>query len=210
MPAKGNPIHWVQTVLKPGDVFIDGGANVGTVTEAAAKIVGSKGRVIAVEPDHRCSDALKALQAKYPQIVLEFVPLGDGHDAEFFESTDSPHSSLYERNVKQPYIAVPIHTVRITHLLIEHHPVSAVKLDLQGAEPLIVTDSALDLCQQWCVELWPWGTRGLDDMVTRFKHHGFTPHWMDDGYPEAPYDDLLAYVNGTHGVNEHINVVFTR
>lgn len=39
--------------LKPGDVVIDCGANIGLFTVKSAKIVGEEGKVIAIEPDER-------------------------------------------------------------------------------------------------------------------------------------------------------------
>jgi hypothetical protein len=40
----------IASVLRPGDVFIDIGANVGFYTILASKRVGEKGRVYAIEP----------------------------------------------------------------------------------------------------------------------------------------------------------------
>ncbi len=45
--------NFVISVLKPGDVFVDVGANVGYYTLMAAAKVGEKGRVIACEPEER-------------------------------------------------------------------------------------------------------------------------------------------------------------
>jgi FkbM family methyltransferase len=42
--------HFMKSLLKPGDVVIDGGANIGLFTLLAAAGVGSQGRVIACEP----------------------------------------------------------------------------------------------------------------------------------------------------------------
>jgi FkbM family methyltransferase len=43
--------HTMQTTLKPGDTFIDVGANIGVHVARAARLVGASGRVIAVEPN---------------------------------------------------------------------------------------------------------------------------------------------------------------
>jgi hypothetical protein len=45
----------IATALKPGDVFIDVGANIGYFTVLAAHLVGSGGRVIAFEPHEGCA-----------------------------------------------------------------------------------------------------------------------------------------------------------
>ena len=51
---------FIDAFLKPGDVFLDVGANVGLYTLAAARIVGRSGRVHAFEP---CSGTFERLEA---------------------------------------------------------------------------------------------------------------------------------------------------
>jgi FkbM family methyltransferase len=43
-------IAWLREYLRPGDVFLDVGANIGLYTLVAAQYVGEQGRVYAVEP----------------------------------------------------------------------------------------------------------------------------------------------------------------
>jgi len=43
--------HTMQKILKPGDTFIDVGANIGVHVARAAQLVGALGRIIAVEPN---------------------------------------------------------------------------------------------------------------------------------------------------------------
>jgi predicted methyltransferase len=43
-------MHFLQRYLRPGDVVIDAGANIGTYTLLAATCVGPTGQVIAFEP----------------------------------------------------------------------------------------------------------------------------------------------------------------
>lgn len=45
-----NITHWMRRRLKPGDVLLDIGANVGYYTLLGARLVGSAGRVVAFEP----------------------------------------------------------------------------------------------------------------------------------------------------------------
>jgi len=44
-------VAWFRSVLRPGMVFVDVGANVGYYTALAAYLVGARGKVIACEPD---------------------------------------------------------------------------------------------------------------------------------------------------------------
>ena len=43
-------VQCLKARLKPGDAFIDGGANIGEITLVAAKAVGPSGRVVSFEP----------------------------------------------------------------------------------------------------------------------------------------------------------------
>jgi FkbM family methyltransferase len=45
--------------IKPGDVIVDVGANIGIFTVMASKLVGSRGRIVAIEPN---SESAKRLE----------------------------------------------------------------------------------------------------------------------------------------------------
>ena len=49
----------IETYLKPGNIFIDMGANEGYFSVIASKIVGNDGRIIAVEPQSRLQPIIK-------------------------------------------------------------------------------------------------------------------------------------------------------
>jgi FkbM family methyltransferase len=73
----------IDATVKPGDTFLDIGANIGMTTLYAARIVGPKGRVIAFEPQPACCDKIrKNLQINnVDHIQLHAVGLSD-HDDE--------------------------------------------------------------------------------------------------------------------------------
>lgn len=48
-----NEFYWLNSFLKPGMIVVDGGANMGLYTLFAARRVGAKGRVLAIEPSAR-------------------------------------------------------------------------------------------------------------------------------------------------------------
>ncbi len=50
----------MRQVLRPGDAFVDVGANIGLMTLTAAARVGDEGRVLACEPDPRTCELLRA------------------------------------------------------------------------------------------------------------------------------------------------------
>ena len=69
----------IRSQLKPGDTFIDVGANFGYYTVLASKLVGPTGRVIAFEPDPRSFQLLERNVARNgcTNVVLEQKALAD-------------------------------------------------------------------------------------------------------------------------------------
>ncbi len=52
-------VQVIKTYLKPGDIFVDLGANEGYFTTIASQIVGNTGKVIAVEPQSRLQPIIR-------------------------------------------------------------------------------------------------------------------------------------------------------
>ena len=69
----------LERFLKPGMVFVDGGANTGVFTFTAARLVGPTGRVLAFEPGAACFAALEASRAlnQFEQVRLWKAALSD-------------------------------------------------------------------------------------------------------------------------------------
>src|SRR6185312_84581 len=64
----------VAKLLRPGDVFVDGGANVGLFTLVAANRVGAAGKVIAFEPGRAVRMSLLANVVLNGLAQVEVVP----------------------------------------------------------------------------------------------------------------------------------------
>lgn len=127
-----------RALLHPGDVFVDGGANVGYVALAVATSVGPSGRVIACEPSRRTMTLFRAnaeLNA-FGWVDLREVALADAQGTRTFRSFE-PGSGWSSFAPPDPQSACEEH-VRVTtlDLLTEGLTgrVRVVKLDLEGAE----------------------------------------------------------------------------
>jgi FkbM family methyltransferase len=69
----------LSEVLRPGDVFIDIGANTGLFAVPLARAVGSEGRVVAFEPAEDAASLLRAearLHGVEPRIEIHQIALG--------------------------------------------------------------------------------------------------------------------------------------
>lgn len=135
--------------LKPGDVAIDGGANVGFFSLLMNKLVGPSGLVIAHEPDKRnfiklCSNI--AIDHTSAGIIRDNRLLGECEqdDVVFFPSADdSGGSSMWDparwaANVKSQTHPLAVEKVRMTTLdetaIGTVHRTKLIKLDVEGAE----------------------------------------------------------------------------
>jgi FkbM family methyltransferase len=65
----------LRKVLRPGDTFVDVGANVGMHTVLAAELVGEHGKVIAVEPGENALPELRKAVGGKPQVEIVARPL---------------------------------------------------------------------------------------------------------------------------------------
>ncbi|MBE9101678.1 FkbM family methyltransferase [Vacuolonema iberomarrocanum] len=65
----------MERILRPGDSFIDVGANVGYVSAIALSLVGRKGQVHAFEPVPQYADRLRHVQQDNPRYNLQVNPV---------------------------------------------------------------------------------------------------------------------------------------
>ena len=126
--------------LKRGDVFVDGGANVGYYTLLAAHLVGDKGRVYAFEPE---PESFKILQKNVllnglKNVVLEQKALGSkkGKLKLYVNTVNRGDHRLHLfKGEKKAYVLVDV--VRLDEYL-RGKRVDLVKIDVQGAEGAVI------------------------------------------------------------------------
>jgi FkbM family methyltransferase len=131
----------VGRLLQPGDVFVDGGANVGLFTLIAARAVGPGGRVIAFEPSTKTREVLArnvALNA-YPWVTLRSEALDVSPGERRFVARHGNGAGLSSFAPQEVASGDEVHRVATTSLdeataALERARVSVVKLDLEGAE----------------------------------------------------------------------------
>jgi FkbM family methyltransferase len=71
-------IYFMKHIIRPGDYIVDIGAHLGYYTFQFSRLVGAKGKVIAVEPVSKFNSILQKIiqQKKYDNIILHKVALG--------------------------------------------------------------------------------------------------------------------------------------
>jgi FkbM family methyltransferase len=107
----------LETFVRPGSVFLDVGANEGFFSVLASRLVGSRGRVIAVEPQERLAPVIRsnlALNACANVSVFSCAISDRRGEAELHLSPDTNTGStaLYQSTrYRLPRVTVPVTTL---------------------------------------------------------------------------------------------------
>lgn len=139
-------IQVMRRLLRPGDHFVDGGANIGYLTMAAAQLVGPNGRVDAFEPhpDNRARlEANLHRNGLADRVRVHAAALSDAAGTATlhrFSDDGGNHgmASLFAGDGAVVTTSVQVPTVRMDDALAGTSPV-LVKLDLEGAESVAIT-----------------------------------------------------------------------
>jgi FkbM family methyltransferase len=133
-----------RAILRPGDVMVEAGANVGSLTLAAASIVGSKGDVLAFEPQPKYLDLLsKACEGS--RVAIFRAALGSKGCT--IQMTDVETKKLHAPGWKTdtPIVNVEQTTIDALDLGRCHF----IKIDVDGQELDILqgADATVDRCR---------------------------------------------------------------
>jgi len=143
------PRSWagIEKHLPGGGTFVDVGAHIGYYSLKAAKVVGSKGRVIAVEPNPQTVEKLREnIRLSAANITVYPVACSDSEATlELFAAPrrNTGESSLSRQNAEQEGTSSASYRVRARPLdaIIEESGlarVDVVKIDVEGAELLVL------------------------------------------------------------------------
>ncbi len=141
---------FILGALSSGSVFVDIGANIGWYSLKASKIVGEKGRVIAFEP--RLSTFLHLKKSidlngfkniEVHNTALSNIP-GEG-TLEWNTSINNPGSSRLVRQSQQSFSSQNVTVSTLDQILDTGREIDFVKIDVEGAEPLVFQGAASTL-----------------------------------------------------------------
>ena len=141
-----NEFVFLKRALQPGMVILDGGANEGLFSLYAARRVGSRGSVVAVEPSARELERLKANVAlNHLDNVRPFgVALGSGRGEVSFAVAQARHAGMNAIEAQDAgqrtadwaasRVTVPLETIDELVAQSGLHRLDLIKLDIEGAE----------------------------------------------------------------------------
>ncbi|MFE9608182.1 FkbM family methyltransferase [Streptomyces sp. NPDC006012] len=203
--------NWLRRRLKPGDTFIDVGANVGVLSVLASQLVGDRGKVVAIEASpvfHRRLAQQRALNhARNVRTVNAAV--SDGHKTLAFVLASSRNMGA---NSIVPYDGPAESTFEI-----EAHPLPdlldpaeiasarVIKVDVEGAEGAVVRGLAPMLERlrpdaEISVEVTPERMARLGDSVGELLRTmadaGFHVYRLANDYAPGSYPAALSGRSG--------------
>lgn len=165
---------FVLHVLRPGDLFVDIGANVGSYSVLAAKVAGA--RVAAFEPDGHTMDILRGnveLNGIDDRVALHQQVLSHAeHELWFSTGMGTENHALSAQEAG----SVLLQATTLDRVLDGAVPI-AIKIDVEGHEPSVLAGAAATLAAS--------GLRAIEvetvtpEMEDIFAGHGFVQRYYD-------------------------------
>jgi FkbM family methyltransferase len=189
------PKTWqaLQPHVPAGGTFVDVGAHIGWYSLKAAKLVGPRGRVIAVEPDHETLRTLRDnIRASGASAIIVVAPVACSDSEGTLNFYAAPRantglSSLSLKNASQLGGIAGSYQVRARRLddIVKEAGVTrvdAVKIDVEGAEFLVLKGAAETLDHYRpvvAVELMDEGLQAMgssvEEVMAFMRAHGYVP-----------------------------------
>ncbi|MFG2720687.1 FkbM family methyltransferase [Streptomyces sp. NPDC048416] len=200
--------HWLRRRLRPGDTFIDVGANIGVFSVLASRLVGGTGHVVAIEAspafhrrllqnaDLNHCDNIRALNAAVSdeRRTLTFVlASSDNMGANSIVPYDGPAESVFEME------AAPLSDILEPD---EVATARVIKIDVEGAEGGAVRGLAPVLGDlrpdvEIAIEVTPERMAQLgdsaDELLDTLRAHGFHPYRLPTEYAPGSYPRAIQH-----------------
>jgi FkbM family methyltransferase len=184
--------RFIERTLRPGDVFVDIGANIGYFSTLASRLVGPAGRVIAFEPDPETCQLLRGnlRRNRAANAVVCECALGSESGMGRLYRSDSNFGDHRVAAGTEDRQSVPIALRRFDEVAarLGLDRVDFIKIDVQGYEPQVFAgmDDSLDRLgvENVLMEFWPYGIRYAGScpaaLLERIVSLNFTMHELDD------------------------------
>ncbi|MCS4199744.1 FkbM family methyltransferase [Salinibacter ruber] len=200
----------LRTLLSPGDVFVDCGANIGLWSIVAAEEVGSEGVVYSFEPNPNTYRKMLGNMAisNIVKVETENVALGESNSSAFIKcKTEHNDSYLNNSGESQNDVKIPI---RKLDSLVSKERVKGMKVDVEGYE-LEVLKGAEDILRSdepWLFVEFNTQITG----VTRLKNWAVHTYLADLGYEARSFQDLTlsGRLHGEWSTSGYCNILYLK
>jgi len=175
-------------LLKPGQVFVDCGANIGIWSLVAASTVGEKGRVYAFEPNPATCEKLANNVSRGGWKNIRVVPAAvGGRDGEAHFRCEAAHN--VSRTVERPGEAtIPVPMMTLDSVL-GRERISGCKIDVEGNELDVLRGA-----ERLIGDMRPWFCVEFNTLLTRTRTLGewnVHRYLRERGYAAHRFPDAL-------------------
>ena len=183
-------------LLRPGDSFVDVGANEGYFSVLAARKIGPHGRVLAIEPQSRLRNVLERNMGANSLANVDLVPVAvadkEAKTLLYLRPSTNTGASSFTKHWRFGSRAEEVQTTTLDRLLSEKNVASVrlMKVDCEGAESLVIASAQRSLAagaiQFLTIE---YHTAICERKVCRQAHQTIRGH----GYDAMAYGGLILY-----------------
>ncbi len=200
-------VNAMRQFLRPGDIFLDVGANIGYLSAVAAGLVGPSGQVHAFEPVPAYCERLRKFAALNPQycVAANSCAVGETPGRCTMYVAREPGQSTFVRSYKveteiDSTIEVPV--IRLDSYLEEHQieQIALIKIDAEGFE-LPILEGLRNYFEKSChrpaiiceiaPRAYPLMGRSVSELAAFMARFGYSARDLADGV--TPVD--LAAIN---------------
>jgi FkbM family methyltransferase len=216
---------WLARSLRPGDTFVDVGANLGYFSLLGARRVGGSGSVLALEPSaatrSRLTENLARNRATNVSVRPEAASAAPGRIPLFRAPWNDAESSTVRRDglvLEAEVAAVPLY-----ELIDDQQAASLrlVKIDVEGAEVEVLRglEPLLPLAPEAevVIEVHPdaLASQGCsaEDLVAILEPGGYRPYWLPVDFSEEAHlrpPDLRRPIAGRPPLDELVHLILSR
>jgi FkbM family methyltransferase len=203
--------HWVATRLRPGDVFIDVGANIGYFSLLASKCVGEKGKVVAIEASPEIFSRLNCNLGLNSVTNVRALNMAVSDCKQVLELFEGPEENIGNTTTVCAWAnqhhcrpKCQVRALPLTDVLQPDEVKAArlIKIDVEGAEWNVVTGmtSMLPSCRtdlEIIIEVNPAilqaQGKSCKDLLASMERHGFRTYQIDQDceHPTFPGESYI-------------------
>ncbi|MDO3379736.1 FkbM family methyltransferase [Geoalkalibacter halelectricus] len=218
--------YWIRERLKPGDIFVDVGANIGYFTVLASEMVGDDGGVVSVEASPSIFEELNRTIERNGIQNVRTLNLAVSNSVGKVGIYKSSEKNIGETSILEGrgVLEAEVDSAPLPDILLpsEKEKVRIVKIDVEGAE-YFVLDGMRDLLKacprmEVVVEINPGRLKSLgkslEEIFEMFEREGFQAYVVHNDYSAesclTSRKLLMPKPLNKEGFSRQTDVIFTR
>jgi FkbM family methyltransferase len=201
--------NWFHDILRPGQVFVDVGANVGYYTLLASRLVGDGGHIFAIEAHPRMAELLSRnviINGRHNVSTWQRAAWSQSETLKFHArrhfASNSSAGSLGDRDLELLHDdeeVLEVQAVQLDEILADAPRVDLIKIDVEGSEVQVVTGLAETLASNPEVTvMFEWSPGQLEmvgnspaTLLEIMRDQGFSFRLMEQGLAPISDTELL-------------------